>query len=190
MLEKQFCSKIVLMLKKLIPIFIIVLVAAGFGWVIYDQIFSGGDETTDDVSISQSEAGFWDREDVVAECEIITDNQFCFKDTVWAEQQNEIEFDGFTVVEYTNTSDVIEEISIGTVRLENITPGILAIKDTEPSEIFIDPEQSTRIRYDFTFDVRDEDYDSVKENGIELRSTFTNTVGQKASEVFRVSFNN
>lgn len=174
------------MLKKLIPIFIIVLVAVGFGWIIYDQIFTGGSETTDDITMARAEAGFWDREDVVAECEIAADNQFCFKDTVWAEQQNEIEFDGFVVIEYTNISDVIEEISIGTVRLENVTAGVLAIKDTEPSEIFISPEQFTQIRYDFTFDVTDEDYESVKENGIELKSTFTNTVGQKASETFVV----
>ena len=163
---------------------------AGFLWLVYDQIFTGSNGLTDDIKFTQVEGGYWDREEIVAECEIEADNQFCFKDTVWAEQQNEIEFDGYLIVEYTNTADVIEEISIGTVRIENVTPGVLIIKDTEPSEIFIDPGQSTKIRYDFAFDVSNDDYDSTKSSGIELQSSFTNTVGKKASSVFTVEFQN
>jgi len=176
------------MLKKLIPIFIIVLVAAGFGWVLYDQIFAGPGELTNDLKFEHVESGFWDREKVVAECDIGNDNQFCFKDTIWAEQQNEIEFDGYLVVKYTSMADAIEEISIGTIKLENLTPGKLIIKDTEPSEIFIEPGASAQVRYDFAFDVSDDDHESTRGNGIELQSTFTNAVGKKAYQVFTVEY--
>lgn len=178
------------MLRRIAVILALLLVTGGFGWIIYDQIFTGSSSTTEDLKFSQVENGFWDREKVEAECEIQTDNQFCFKDTVWAEQQNEIEFDGYLIVEYTNTADVIEEISIGTVKIENVTPGILIIKDTTPSEVFIDPNQSAKVRYDFAFNVAEDSYDSTKNSGIELQSTFTNTVGKKASEVFTVEFQN
>jgi hypothetical protein len=178
------------MFKRLAITIALFLMTAGFLWLVYDQIFTGSNGLTDDIKFTQVESGFWDREEVVAECEIETDNQFCFKDTIWAEQQNEIEFDGYLIVEYTNTADVIEEVSIGTVKLENVTPGKLVIKDTTPSEIFIDPNQSTKVRYDFAFDVTDDAYESTKSSGIELKSTFTNTVGKKASEIFTIQYQN
>lgn len=177
-----------IMLKRLAIIFVLLLITVGFSWLIYDQIFTGSGETTDDLTMVQVEGGFWDKESVEAECEIKADNQFCFKDTVWAEQQNEIEFEGYLVVDFTNTADIIEEISIGTVRFENVTPGILTIVSTDPSEIFIEPGQTARIRYDYLFDVSNDILDSTKSSGIELQTTFTNIIGKKASQVFTVEY--
>lgn len=178
------------MLKRALLILILLAVLLGFGWLIYDQIFAGSSQTADDVTMSEVEGSFQDKERVEAECEITTDNQFCFKDTVWAQQQNAVEFDGYLVVEYTNKADIIEEISISTIKLENITEGKLIIHETRPSEIFIEPGKSTKIRYAFYFDVSEDLTEEIKSNGIELKTTFTNVIGKKATENYTIEYSN
>lgn len=178
------------MIKRIAFILVALAIMLGTGFVLYQELFVGSDEFKD-VSLAYSEGEVTDKVKVEAECSISEEDRFCYKDLVWAETENAIEFEGYAIVEYTNESDLVTEVSIGTAKLENITEGILTIRSTEPSDIFIVKDETVAVRYDFYFDTKGEAVtDQIRSEGIEFSATLTSELGKTATEIFKVEFKN
>ncbi len=179
------------MLKKLALILIAVVIVGGLGWILYQELFVSSTSHFKDVQIVYTEGELRDKQKVTAECSIERDGKFCFKDENWEQKENNIEFKGYAVVEYTNNSDLVTEVSTGTAKLSNVTKGQLIISGTEPSNLFVPAGDSVSVRYDISFDVDDEETaNQVRTEGIELKATLTNEIGKSASTSFIVEYKN
>ncbi len=178
------------MIKKVAFILVALAILVGTGSVLYQELFVGSEELKD-AKISYLEGELRDKEKVVAECSISEENRFCYKDDAWAEMENKIEFSGFVVVEYTNDSDIVTEVSTGTARLTNVTSGKLTIISTDPLDIFVAPGEAVAVRYDVLFDTKDDESQSqVKSKGVDFKVTLTNEIGKSLAEFFTVEYKN
>lgn len=177
------------MIKKIGFILIAIVIVSATAFVFYQELFIGSNEFKD-ISIAFTEGEIIDKEKVKAECSIADENRFCFKDIAWADMQNEVEFAGYIVVEYSNDSDFLTEISTGTAKLENITEGVLVIRSTDPSDIFIAKDETVAIRYAIYLDTDDEVTDQVHGEGAEFSATLTSEFGKTATEIFSVEYKN
>lgn len=176
------------MLRKIALIIAGLVFVGGLIYLGYLVFFGIGSDEYKDVTISYVDGSFGDKEKVEAECSISEENKFCFRDDNWAKKQNAIEYEGYANVEFTNNSDVIMEVSLATVKLENLTIGDFTLRSQSPTKIFLDPQGSTKVFFDFSFDAEDETEEQIKQDGIKLKVTFISIVGTKASEEFVVEY--
>lgn len=178
------------MIKRIAFILVALAIMLGIGFVLYQELFVGSDEFKD-VSIAYAEGEITNKAKVEAECSITDENRFCYKDIVWADTENAIEFEGYVIVDYTNESDLVTEVSTGTAKLENITEGVLIIRGTNPSDVFIVKDETVAVRYDISFDTKNgEMAEQVRSEGVEFSATLTSELGKTATETFTVEFKN
>jgi len=178
-------------LKKILVPFIGVALLAGMGWLVYQQLFLANLGELKDVEIVYVEGELNDKSKVTAECSVAEDNQFCYKDTIWAEKENAVEFEGYAIIEYTNHGDVVMEVTTTTAVLSAETEGVLTQKSTEPSDIFVAVGDSVRVRYGILFDTTsDEATEQIRSEGLELSVIFTNEIGKSATKSFIVEHKN
>ncbi len=179
------------MLKKIGLILIALAAVAGMSWILYQELFVASSGHFRDIQIVYSEGELRDKEKVSAECSIASDNRFCFKDSAWAEKENRIEFEGYIIVEYTNNTDLVTEVSVGTTKLVNVTEGELTIKSTNPSDIFIATGETVAVRYEVSMNTKsDEATKQIRNNGANFSATLTSELGRNATETFVVEYKN
>ncbi len=179
------------MLKKISLILIVAVVVAGMSWILYLELFVASSNDFRNIQITYSEGELRDKEKVIAECSVVDDGRFCFKDKAWAEKENQIEFEGYIIVEYTNNTDLATEISTSTARLANITEGELTIRSTSPSDIFIATGETLAVRYEIFLNTQSDEVTArIRTSGAEFSATLTSELGRSATKVFVVEHRN